>query len=241
MLPGVKILKRISADQMIRKFTAIMIISLLLFAVIVFTGCASTTYTSRYEDASKKEKSESPQRFSDEENTGILSDTLAEDDDDIPDDEGIDITSVISRLDQNASTNDPSADNSTLKERMLMEIIKYLNTPYKYGGKSSNGIDCSAFTQTIYHNVLSIDLSRTAREQYEQGIEINNRSNLEFGDLVFFNTRRRAKPGHVGIYIGDDLFAHASSKNGVIVSSMDQDYYSRRFMAGRRLRQGDIF
>jgi cell wall-associated NlpC family hydrolase len=49
------------------------------------------------------------------------------------------------------------------------------------------------------------------------------------------------KPGHVGIYIGDNLFAHASSKNGVIVSSMDQDYYARRFMGGRRVEKQDIF
>ena len=120
-----------------------------------------------------------------------------------------------------------------------MEIIKYLDTPYKYGGNSINGIDCSAFTKTIYGNVLSIDLLRSARDQYTQGIIINNRDELKFGDLVFFDTRRRVKPGHVGIYIGDNLFAHSSSKNGVIVSSLDQDYYSRKFMGGRRIENLD--
>jgi cell wall-associated NlpC family hydrolase len=53
--------------------------------------------------------------------------------------------------------------------------------------------------------------------------------------LVFFNTRRRVKPGHVGIYIGDNLFAHASSKSGVTVSSLDYDYYSNRYMGARRV------
>ena len=191
--------------------------------------------------AGKKEKTDSHQRFSDQEDTAVLNDSLAEDEDEIPEDKGIDITSVMSRIDKNTSANDLEADKSTLKEKMLMEIIKYLNTPYKYGGTSSNGIDCSAFTQTIYHNVLSVDLNRSAREQFKQGIEIDNRDDLRFGDLVFFNTRRRVKPGHVGIYIGDDLFAHASSRNGVIVSSMDQDYYSRRFMGGRRVEQNDVF
>ncbi len=116
-----------------------------------------------------------------------------------------------------------------------MEIIRYLNTPYKYGGTTKKGIDCSAFTQAVFDHAVDFQLLRTARGQYTQGIEIDNKDNLKFGDLVFFNTRRRVKPGHVGIYIGDDLFAHASSKNGVIVSSLDHTYYANRFMGGRRM------
>ena len=204
-------------------------------------GCSSATYTSRYERENKKDDTGSHQRFTDEETDTLTVDSLVMDDEEIPDDQGIDISTVMSQLDQNSSTTDLDADNSTMKEKMLMEIIKYLNTPYKYGGNSTNGIDCSAFTQTVYHNVLSLDLNRSAREQFKQGIEIDNREDLKFGDLVFFNTRRRIKPGHVGIYIGDNLFAHSSSKNGVIVSSLDQDYYSRRFMGGRRVEEEDIF
>ena len=147
----------------------------------------------------------------------------------------------MSQLNSDNNETDLEADNGTLKEKMLMEIIKYLNTPYKYGGNSTRGIDCSAFTQTVYNNVLSFNLNRSAREQYKQGIEVDNPEDLKFGDLVFFNTRRRVKPGHVGIYIGDNLFAHASSRNGVIVSSLDQSYYSRRFMGGRRIEPQDIF
>lgn len=220
---------------------AIIYFSVLIFAALGVTSCASSTYSSRYERESKKEKPDSHQRFTDEEDTAVLNDSLSGDEDEIPEDQGIDITSVMSRIDTNTSADDLETDKSTLKEKMLMEIIKYLNTPYKYGGNSSSGIDCSAFTQTIYHNVLSIDLNRSAKEQFKQGTEIDNREDLKFGDLVFFNTRRRVKPGHVGIYIGDDLFAHASSKNGVIVSSLDQDYYSGRFMGGRRLEREDIF
>ena len=161
--------------------------------------------------------------------------------DEMPEDSGIDITSVMNKLNLNENETDVDADNSTIKEKMLMEIIKYLNTPYKYGGSSPDGIDCSAFTRTIYSNVLSVELNRSAKEQYTQGIKIDKPENLKFGDLVFFNTRRRVKPGHVGIYIGDNLFAHASSKNGVIVSSLEEDYYSRRFMGGRRIESDDIF
>lgn len=226
---------------MIRIYTVIVFIPILFFAVIGLAGCSSSTYSSRYEKDSGKDESGANQRFSDENDAAALSDSLSEDDDEIPEDRGIDVTSVVSRLDNSDSVNEAEADESTLKEKMLMEIIKYLNTPYKYGGNSSSGIDCSAFTQTVFLNVLSIDLNRTAREQYKQGMEIDSRDDLKFGDLVFFNTRRSVKPGHVGIYIGDNLFAHASSRNGVIVSSMDQDYYSRRFMGGRRVEQGNVF
>ncbi|MBK6912827.1 MAG: C40 family peptidase [Ignavibacteriales bacterium] len=168
-------------------------------------------------------------------------DTLHWDDeeDDMPDDQGIDIAEVMKNLSSKDVNTNPVEHQNNFKEQVLMEIIKYLDTPYKYGGNSINGIDCSAFTKTIYGNVLSIDLLRSARDQYTQGIIINNRDELKFGDLVFFDTRRRVKPGHVGIYIGDNLFAHSSSKNGVIVSSLDQDYYSRKFMGGRRIENLD--
>jgi cell wall-associated NlpC family hydrolase len=69
---------------------------------------------------------------------------------------------------------------------------------------------------------------------------INDRSDLKFGDLVFFNTRRRVRPGHVGIYIGDNLFAHASSKLGVTISSLDYDYYSKRYMGARRVDSTNV-
>lgn len=221
---------------------AAIIITVVLFcAVFGLTGCSSSSYTERYEKEHKNEETESHQRFSDEEKLTVSDDSLSADEDEIPYDKGIDVTSVMDYFSSTNKVDDFEADNSTIKEKLLMEIIKYLNTPYKYGGNSANGIDCSAFTKTVYHNVLSLDLNRSARDQFKQGIEIDKRENLKFGDLVFFNTRRRVKPGHVGIYIGDNLFAHASSRNGVIVSSLDQDYYSRRFMGGRRIEEQGFF
>ncbi len=219
------------------------IILILLFfaAVSGLIGCSSGSYTSRYDRENKGEESPEHQRFSDNENFNLPDDSLAEADDEIPDDQGIDIAAVMKQLKPDNISTDIDADNSSMKEKLLMEIIKYLNTPYKYGGNTTNGIDCSAFTQTVFRNVLSLDLNRSAREQYRQGIEITDRDDLKFGDLVFFNTRRRVRPGHVGIYIGDNLFAHASSRNGVIVSSLDQDYYSRRFMGGRRVEDNGVF
>jgi cell wall-associated NlpC family hydrolase len=64
---------------------------------------------------------------------------------------------------------------------------------------------------------------------------------LQFGDLIFFNTQTNVRPGHVGIYIGDNLFAHASTKKGVTVSSLTHTYYQSRFMGGRRIEPDGTF
>lgn len=212
-----------------------------LITAFIYYGCSSSSYSSRYGTDKSEEKEKSNQRFSDNDDLVEITDSLDEDIDEIPDDRGIDIADVLKKIKPNKNETDLDVENITLKEKLLMEIIKYLNTPYKYGGNSSDGIDCSAFTRTVYSDVLSIELNRSAKDQYSQGIKIENQEDLKFGDLIFFNTRRRVKPGHVGIYIGDNLFAHASSKYGVIVSSLDQDYYSHRFMGGRRVESDDTF
>jgi cell wall-associated NlpC family hydrolase len=218
-----------------------------LSLVIIFAGCSATSNSIRYNKNNKtSEKSPREERFTSTDDPSFAdadtleSDFYTDDDpndpDDLPMEESeIDISSVMSKLNSGSKNSDVSADISSRQEKILMEIIKYLNTPYKYGGNSKDGIDCSAFTQTIYSNTLNIPLLRSARDQYTMGIVIDNREDLEFGDLVFFNTRRRVRPGHVGIYIGDNLFAHASSHNGVIVSSLDHDYYNRTYMGGRRI------
>ncbi len=228
-------------------------IFLIIIAGIVFySGCASSTNFIRYTAKSNNSDNENPSvRYSsgnDENNltqvnnsslkdtSSISEDSLTVDPDVVPENkEKIDISNILRKYDSSNSSDEMEADKSNARERMLMEIIKYLNTPYKYGGNSKKGIDCSAFTKTVYEKALSIDLERSAREQYREGEVIRYMENLKFGDLVFFNTRRWVKPGHVGIYIGDHLFAHASSSNGVTVSSLDDPYYSRRFMGGRRI------
>jgi cell wall-associated NlpC family hydrolase len=224
------------------KPTRLMMIGLL--SVLLILGCSSSSNTVRYKaKGDQKNNSEAKTRYtSNDPETNINSDTsnteeISEDSDseELPDEnQSVDISSIMQKIQTNKESKDLPGDNS-LKERMLMEIIKYLDTPYKYGGSSKNGIDCSAFTQAIFQNTFSVDLLRSARDQYTQGAVIDNREELHFGDLIFFNTRKRVRPGHVGIYIGDNLFAHSSSKNGVIVSSLDLDYYSKRFMGGRRL------
>ena len=160
---------------------------------------------------------------------------------DLPEDEPeIEISKVLGTPVPENKYDIPGYDYTTIRERLLMEIIKYLGTPYKYGGTTKNGIDCSAFTQLLYRDVFKMNLQRSARLQYTQGREVNGKNELAFGDLVFFNTRQRVKPGHVGIYIGENLFAHASSTKGVTISSINYDYYSRRYMGARRFDKNGL-
>ncbi|MDT3697663.1 MAG: NlpC/P60 family protein [Ignavibacterium sp.] len=228
----------------IKSFYPILCLGLIIFT---FLACSSTTSSTRYNDSGKNsdKKGKDYGRY---QTNSASDDSLivfedgdfpeSEDPGDLPDDESqIDISAVIKNLDKNRE--EESLPLSTKKDLMIMEIIKYMNTPYKFGGNSLNGIDCSAFTQSVFKNSWLLDLNRSAREQFTQGIPIENRSDLKFGDLVFFNTRRRVKPGHVGIYIGENLFAHASTKLGVTISSLEHDYYNKRYMGARRIEEDE--
>lgn len=152
-----------------------------------------------------------------------------DEDEDLPEEKSIDISHLVSKY----SSTDPDVVND--REKFIMEIIKYLNTPYRFGGNTEKGIDCSAFTKNVFNHTFSFGLPRSAREQFQIGEEVQEKNDLKIGDLVFFNTRRGVRPGHVGIYLGDNLFAHASSHQGVTVSSLDSTYYSKRYMGGRRI------
>lgn len=122
------------------------------------------------------------------------------------------------------------------RDILIMNIIKYLGTPYVWGGNTRSGLDCSGFTKLVFTEAFGLSMYRTARDQFNQGEVIPTFNDLRFGDLVFFDTRPSARPGHVGIYLGNRLFAHASTKQGVIVSSFDTKYYTDKYMGGRRFK-----
>ncbi|MEN6512072.1 MAG: C40 family peptidase [Chloroherpetonaceae bacterium] len=126
------------------------------------------------------------------------------------------------------------------KSEMLSRIMDLFGTPYRFGGVSTRGIDCSAFTRLIYQDVANIELPRTAREQYNYGVSIKKMSDLQFGDLIFFHTYSRRFPSHVGIYLGDGLFAHSGIRYGVAVASLNSPYYTKRFIGGKRLSDKDM-
>jgi cell wall-associated NlpC family hydrolase len=119
------------------------------------------------------------------------------------------------------------------RDRVLLDVVSFLGAPYAYGGNSKEGIDCSGFTVRVYESATRKQLPRTTREQYQVGDPVE-KDRLQFGDLVFFNTTGRI-PSHVGIYIEDDLFAHASVTRGVTFSSLESTYYRSRFVGARRV------
>ena len=126
-----------------------------------------------------------------------------------------------------------SPDEPTL---LVQAAMGFLGAPYRLGGFSAQGIDCSGLVKKIYH-LFDIELPRTANEQSRVGMRVA-RSDLSEGDLLFFNTRRRG--GHVGIYIGNNEFVHAASrKRGVRVDNLDTPYFNKRFIRAVRLKGSD--
>ena len=217
---------------------------LFIFLSLVFYRCSTVQSVERYNKNKTENKKQSDIRFTSENDTSYIADDedVPEEIDpsDIPDNStNYDLYDLLKRI-KSENINNNNSEKISETEAFLMEIVKYYKTPYKFGGNSLKGIDCSGFTQSIYRNVLEINLNRSAREQYLQGEVIDNKSDLNFGDLVFFNTRKRVRPGHVGIYLWDNLFVHANTKNGVTVNSLDEDYYSKRYMGARRIKQNNF-
>jgi cell wall-associated NlpC family hydrolase len=119
---------------------------------------------------------------------------------------------------------------------LVKAAMGFLGAPYRLGGFSMKGLDCSGLVKKIYQT-FNIDLPRTAFEQSHTGLRVA-RSKLVEGDLLFFNTRKTL--GHVGIYIGNNQFVHASSrKRGVRIDNLNTPYYDKRFVRAVRLKGND--
>lgn len=148
---------------------------------------------------------------------------------------GIQKKSLIDQSNLETLTNIVSEYSNTTVDRdaVMIKIIELMNTPYLWGGTSSNGIDCSAFCQRVMKYALNIDIPRTSIMQSTVGEEVA-REDLQFGDLIFFNTRG-SRISHVGIYLGESVFAHSSSSGGVKTSSLNEDYYNGRYVTARRV------
>lgn len=119
--------------------------------------------------------------------------------------------------------------------RLIGEVATWMGVPYRYGGTTRAGADCSGFVFSVYRNAYQISLPRTTEDQARHTRRLG-RNRLEVGDLVFFRTTNRRKITHVGIYLGRDKFIHASTSLGVIVSDLNEPYYARSFTHGGRIR-----
>jgi lipoprotein Spr len=116
---------------------------------------------------------------------------------------------------------------------LLKKIDEWIGTPYVYGGSSKNGVDCSYFALDVMQGTYNVKLNRTAAEQYLQSKRINW-DELKEGDLIFFKTEGPNKVSHVGIYLTNNKFVHASSKKGVTISDLSEPFYQRTlFSMGR--------
>jgi len=137
------------------------------------------------------------------------------------------------RTGERSDTAEPSSTYAVDPLKMGRIIDRYLGKPYAGKGVDQKGYDCSEFVCAVYSEYASLHLPRTTETLYRAGKPVK-KGDLYFGDLVFFDTGGRGV-SHVGIYIGFDEFVHASTSNGIVISSLNEDYYKKRYLSARRV------
>lgn len=127
----------------------------------------------------------------------------------------------------------------SLPSKALLENVdEWYGVRYRRGGTSKSGVDCSGFSFAVYMAVYGIALPRVSREQYRISRKVST-TELQEGDLVFFNTTGSGV-SHVGVYLGNSKFIHASVSKGVMVNSLFESYYLKRFIGGGRIDDKQI-
>ena len=126
----------------------------------------------------------------------------------------------------------PAALNGVSAEAIIATAKQYIGVPYVWGGSTPSGFDCSGYIQYVFGK-HGISLPRTSAQQYTVGVWVS-KSNLRPGDLVFYNTSGSGV-SHLGIYIGNGKFIHASTSRGVMISEMSNSYWSARYYGARRI------
>lgn len=115
------------------------------------------------------------------------------------------------------------------------EVKKYLGIPYRSGGTTKKGMDCSGFTRVVYDRLLGIELPQNSTSQFRFAeLEKVSSSDMQTGDLIFFGNSKKKRINHVGVYLSDGQFIHASSSQGITVSSLEDRYWKKRFVGSRR-------
>ncbi|MFI5161685.1 MAG: C40 family peptidase [Sphingobacteriales bacterium] len=126
--------------------------------------------------------------------------------------------------------------STTSNVKLFQFVYDWVGTPYHFGGDTKKGIDCSGFTKELYGKVFNLTIKRNSRDIFSMVSPVR-KDELQEGDLVFFKIHSRSI-SHVGIYLGNGRFAHASNR-GVAINSLSDAYYSRYFYKGGRLL--DVF
>jgi cell wall-associated NlpC family hydrolase len=125
-----------------------------------------------------------------------------------------------------------SANAEDIEKRIFDEYKLWQGTRHRMGGTGSKGIDCSGFVKAVYRDVFNIDLPRTTKELVKQGKPLAFKE-LQPGDLVFFKPPTYAR--HVGIFLSQSEFVHASKNKGVTVSKIDAHYWGKYYWTARRI------
>ncbi|HBP80358.1 MAG: C40 family peptidase [Halomonas sp.] len=120
---------------------------------------------------------------------------------------------------------------TVVRQALLEQHQRWAGTPYRIGGTTDRGIDCSALVRNVFRDTFDVELPRSTQDQVHEGRPID-RQELQAGDLVFF--RPPGRYNHVGIYVGNGYFLHASTSKGVIISSLDNSYWQRYYWQSRR-------
>ncbi len=129
-----------------------------------------------------------------------------------------------------------SINNTDENIPLYAEASRWLGTPYRYAGLSRRGIDCSGLANRIYLNVYKKNIPRSTSD-LEKATHKVSKGKLKTGDFVFFATgKNKKKISHVGIYLKDGCFVHASTSKGVIISHLNENYYTRTWRRGGRLK-----
>jgi len=122
--------------------------------------------------------------------------------------------------------------NVDIKSKILDQYADWKGVRYRLGGNTKRGIDCSAFVQVTFREQFGLDLPRSTSEQEDTGKQVQ-RTKLRPGDLVMFRAGSTGR--HVGIYLGNDKFVHASTSSGVMISDLTDNYWNKRYREGRRV------
>ncbi|MCW3085415.1 MAG: hypothetical protein JWP12_2781 [Bacteroidetes bacterium] len=123
--------------------------------------------------------------------------------------------------------------DSAVTPYLYAQVYDWIGTRYKYSGETKKGIDCSGFVSKMYANAYCINLAGGSRDIWTTVTPIE-KTDLKEGDLLFFKIKK-GQISHIGIYLGNNKFAHASVQTGVTISDLDEEYYKKRFFKGGRL------
>ena len=183
----------------------------------------------------KKQKKYTPKKANQlyAENTTIAEENL---DDDLEDEEILEEAEIIDNTDIALPSLSKSKVDTKQQKILLDTAFSYLGTPYRHGGVTRKGMDCSGFVSTTFKSI-SVPLSRSSQEMATQGRKIRL-ENVQVGDLLFFKTTKRNRISHVGMVVdidGDVKFIHSSSKRGVVISSLSEAYYKKAFRMAKRV------